>query len=224
MSGPESYFLVPALGQEPDSMPLGSVIADVETLERMNPNENLSIPIDTKIFTAKIETATGFMWNGPDEGYSLTKYLAFRRLILGDIEAPLPPGSTIKYRCERIETRHFEPSAEFIANAAANPAVKSRLEIGDSAKVFVVTGIKTAEEIKVKENQKTDTKMHMRGTHGKSALGPTIVAFQVKQLFLTPDATDLTDEDLVEQGMEAVKVTIDGNGDQDWQLAALRMD
>ncbi|KAL7954737.1 hypothetical protein V8C34DRAFT_327949 [Trichoderma compactum] len=171
-----------ALGQKESDLPLGSVIADVTTLERINPNENLSIPIDTETSTAELSCEGGFIRSG---GYDNSRYSAFRRLIPGYLMAPLASESVIDYDIDWIEARYFKPSAKFIAKAAADPAVKSRFEIGDSAKVFVVTGVMTAREVTIQETHETKEKIRM---NVKTDIeDPPILAFQVNQLTLTSD-------------------------------------
>ncbi|KAL7907409.1 hypothetical protein GGI35DRAFT_481951 [Trichoderma velutinum] len=233
----KSYFLVPALGQKRSSLPLGSVIADVTCLERINTNEDLSTQIDTEIDTKEVNHCSGKVKNvdGSDTG----PYSTFRRLILGDLDAPLSSESEIGYDIDWMETRSFEPSAEFIAKAAADPAIKSRLETGDDTKAYVVTGVKMARVFSIIEIQKTDKEMGMTVFHGRKIGGPTVLAFQVKQLSLTSsgeptsesyvagavleqedreakymyEPTELDGEDMAELGMEAITL-IDGNGEE----------
>ncbi|QYS95391.1 hypothetical protein H0G86_002683 [Trichoderma simmonsii] len=179
----ESYFLVPVLGQQESDMPLGSVIADVTTLERIKPNEDLSIHIDTEIYKPwRVPQIVGAI---PSARYDI-EYSAFRRLMLDDLEEPLAPVSLIVYGIDQIKTRCFQPSAEFIAKAAADPAVKSRLEIGDAAKVFVVTGVKMARKFSVHE-ENTETGMVKHQIKFDATDLSTIFAFKVSQLFLTSD-------------------------------------
>ncbi|KAJ4861376.1 hypothetical protein T069G_02330 [Trichoderma breve] len=177
----ESYFLVPSLGQQESDMPLGSVIADVTTLERIKPNEDLSIHIDTKVYKlAEVEPTAGFIRSG---GFDTSRYSAFRRIMLDGLEEPPASASVIEYEIGWVKTRLFQPSAEFIAKAAADPAVKSRLEIGDAAKVFVITGLKTTKIFSISETLEEEGIV----THEKEFDGPTILGFKVKRLFLTSD-------------------------------------
>lgn len=234
----KSYFLVPALDREPSDIPLGSVIADVTSLEKINPTEDCPAQIDTEIYTKGVRDCAGKVENV--DGCGTGPYSAFRRLILSDFEAPLSSESKIEYECNLIQTRSFKPSPEFIVKVVVDPAVKSHLEIGGGrAKVFVITGIKITRGLFVYETQKTKNKMAKKVYHGVRIGGPTVFAFQVEQLGLTSngeptsesyvsgavlrqedhkaeytvEANELDDEDIDELGVEVVDV-INDNGEK----------
>jgi hypothetical protein len=112
----------------------------------------------------------------------------------------------VEYATETMKTRRFSPSSKYIENAAADRDVRDHLRMGGlGAKVFVVTGVKTASDITITttEDIEGDTAVQLgvdipaiqttigpKGSHKKSQLlkqtrtiaGPIVFAFEVEKM------------------------------------------
>ncbi|KAL7907410.1 hypothetical protein GGI35DRAFT_487119 [Trichoderma velutinum] len=107
-----------------------------------------------------------------------------------------------------METRRFTPSPNFIAKAAADPAVKAFLKMESTDEVFVVTGVKIAKGLAITTIKETEKGRILQArvglpipqlqietraernrarcqAHTQTIDGPTIFAFQVERLRLT---------------------------------------
>ncbi|MBE3049829.1 hypothetical protein IMZ48_46495 [Candidatus Bathyarchaeota archaeon] len=202
----KSYLLTPSWGLKPSELALGSVIASVKFPERPLSNKDLPADIDTEVHTEESKDCSGRLKDG--NKWSIGLFATFVDLITAGGEASYSSGSSseIEYSCESMETRRFTASPEFIAKAAADSAVKSHLKIGGmGAKVFVVTGVKTAKgvTITITEEAEKDATIHVSAgipgtkttvgpkatlnptryrTHTKTIDGPIIFAFQVEKV------------------------------------------
>lgn len=112
----------------------------------------------------------------------------------------------VEYSCDSIETRRFTPSLSYIAKAAEDADVKDHLNMGGlGAKVFMVTGIKTAYNVTItttEEKEKETTaqvgvdipaaqvtvgpkgshKSTKYEKHTRAIAGPIVFAFQVEKI------------------------------------------
>ncbi|KAL7781836.1 hypothetical protein V8C43DRAFT_297416 [Trichoderma afarasin] len=201
----KSYFLAPSWDLDPSEIALGSVIADITSPETFISNKDLPTEIDKKIRSWEAKGCSGSIKSRRKWGVGLFTTLLQAIKSYVAISYVSMSSSEFKYSCESIETRTFALSPQFIAKAAADPAVATFLKTGD--KVFVITGVKIAKTldittIKVTENSKIvqasagipipDLQIkaeagrdHARyHTHTQRIDGPIVFAFQVARLRL----------------------------------------
>ncbi len=204
----KSYLLSPSWGLKPSEVALGSVIASVKFPERPLSRTELPAEIDTEIHTEEAKNCSGKVNNG--NKWSIGLFATFIHCVTpgGEASYSSRSSSEIEYSCDSMETRRFTASPEFIAKAAADPAVKSHLKVGGmAAKVFVVTGVKIANGVTITTTEEagrdatihvgvevpaTQTTVGLRATlnptkyrtHTKTIEGPSVFAFQVVKLLV----------------------------------------
>lgn len=205
----KSYLLTPSWGLKPSEVALGSAIASVRFPQRPLSSKDLPTKIDTEIHTEEPDTrCSGKIKDG--NKWSIGLFATFVQFITAGGEASYSSTSSteIEYSCDSMTTRRFTASRDFIAKAAADPAVKSHLKIGGmGAKVFVVTGVKIAEGLTITttEGAEKDITIHVSAkvpaaqttvgpkatlnptkyrTHTKTIAGPTVFAFEVVKLLV----------------------------------------
>ena len=202
----KSYFLVPSWDIKPAEVALGSAIANIRSPERRMSDAALVNAIDSEIHWVEDTNCSGSIKVG--KTWSVSLFATFVHMITlgGETSYASSASSEMEYSCESMETRRFTPSTAYVAKAAADPAVKSHLKVGGiGAKVFVVTGVKTAKNVTITttEDTSTDTTIQIgadvpaaqitvgpkvtlnpRGhrTHTKTVTGPIVFAFQVEKL------------------------------------------
>ncbi|KAM6481767.1 hypothetical protein HDV62DRAFT_397854 [Trichoderma sp. SZMC 28011] len=201
----KSYFLAPTWDLDPSEIALGSVIADITTPQMFISNKDLPTEIDKKIHSWEVKGCSGGIKWLRKGGIGLFTTLLQAIKSYFAISYVSTSSSEFKYTCELIETRTFTLSPQFIAKAAADPAVATFLKTGD--KVFIITGVKIAKTldittIKVMENSTIvqasagipipDLQIKVEAgrdhgryhTHTQRIDGPIVFAFQVARLRL----------------------------------------
>ncbi|KAF3910649.1 hypothetical protein ABW21_db0205587 [Orbilia brochopaga] len=202
----KSYLLAPSWDLRPSEVALGNAIASVRFPERLLSNKDLPAEIDTEIYTEEAKDCKGEVTDG--NKLSVGLFATFLQVVTfgGELSYSTMSSSKIEYSCESMETRRFTASPDFIAKVAADPAVKTHLKMGGmGAKVFVVTGVKTAKGVTITttEEAEKDKTIHVGAeipatqitvgpkatlnatkyqTHTKTIDGPIVFAFQVDKL------------------------------------------
>lgn len=200
----KSYFLSPSWTLDPTEVALGSVIANIN-----RPDDALSaepFPIDTSIYTGRETSCSGTIVMSKKQSVGL--FATFIQVIKvgGGFSYSSTSTAEVAYSCESVETRRFTPSTTYITKAAGNDAVKRYLKIGGlGAKVFVISGIKTAHGVTITTTQGSEqaTNVHTgieipatqltlgprvtympktSETHTRTIAGPIVFAFEVEKL------------------------------------------
>ena len=147
----KSYFLAPSWNVRPDEVTLGSVIANPKMPQRVLSAETLPASIDTTI-PPPFEERTFSGTSKKQEKWDAGLFATFMQFVSLGGKASFSSDSIMQvdYEGEVMETRRFTPSARYIANAVADPTVSVHLKTGGlGAKVFVITGIKTATNVTI---------------------------------------------------------------------------
>jgi len=202
----KSYFLAPSWDIKPAEVALGSAIANIRSPERPMSDAALVNAVDSEIHSVEDTDCSGTIKDG--KKWSVGLFATFVHMITlgGEASYASSTSSEMEYSCKSMETRRFTPSTAYISKMAADPAVKSHLKVGGiGAKVFVVTGVKTAKDVTITttEDTSTDTTVQIgteipaaqitvgpkvtfnpttHRTHTKTIAGPIVFAFQVEKL------------------------------------------
>jgi hypothetical protein len=203
----KSYFLTPSWDLKPDEVTLGSVVANFKTPQKVLSATTLTTNIDTPI-PPPIEEKPCSGTAKKSRQWSIGLFATFIQVITLGGEVSFSSSSTleVEYSCDSMETRRFTPSLSYIAKAAEDADVKDHLNMGGlGAKVFMVTGIKTAHNVTItttEEKEKETTaqvgvdipaaqmtigpkgshKSTKYEKHTRTIAGPIVFAFQVEKI------------------------------------------
>lgn len=167
----QSYFLAPSWDLKPEEVALGSVVADFTCPQRALSTHDLPSHIDTQIHIQE-QPISGSVRT--ERKWSVGIFATFIQVASGlDISYSDLKSMEIKYSCASMKTQRFMPSSAYIDQAAKDNAVRNYLEIaGLGAKVFVITGIKTASQIEI-------TTTHEKQHEATEKLGLDMAAVQL---------------------------------------------
>ncbi|KPM36022.1 hypothetical protein AK830_g10540 [Neonectria ditissima] len=203
----KSFFLASSWDIRPDEVTIGSVVANPKMPQRALSAATLTANIDTPVSEPSKETScSGTAKKGTE--WSAGLFATFLQTITLGVELSMSSDSTVQvdYSCDSIETRRFTPSLAYITKAAQDKAVKGHLKMGGlGAKVFMVTGVKTASNITITtiQNRKNEKSLkfgmdvpaaHLsvgpRGSHEstehdehtRTIAGPILFAYEVEKI------------------------------------------
>jgi hypothetical protein len=146
----KTYFLAPSWELTPDELKLGSVVANFRNPRRCLSHPDLPAQIDTPIIVSTKQPSSGVMRKS--QKWIVGLFATFLQFIPFGVRLSFTSSSVveIEYSCDDVETRRFTPPPSYIAAAAEDKAVKGYLDMGGlGAKVFLITGLKIASDIKI---------------------------------------------------------------------------
>ncbi|KAI6086289.1 hypothetical protein F4821DRAFT_238886 [Hypoxylon rubiginosum] len=186
-SNKKSYFLAPSWDLKPEEVVLGSVIADFTSPQRILSAPELLDHIDNRtIFSQKQPMSGSIKIERKATAGIFATFLQVIKTL--NISYSYLRTKDIQYSCEAIETRRFTPSAGYINQAANDEAVRSYLEAeGLGGKVFVVTGIKTATQVKI-----TTTNKEQHDMNGQLGVDVTAASVGPKASYSASDTNTST--------------------------------
>jgi hypothetical protein len=140
--------------------------------------------------------------------WSIGLFATFIQVITlgGEASVSSKSSTQIDYSCELMTTHQFAPSLNYISKAAEDPRVKEHLKMGGiGAKAFVITGIKTVENVTITTSEETEREQTLqigvdippaqitlgpKGTYKstksnqstRTIEGPIVFAFQVEKI------------------------------------------
>ncbi|KAK6506521.1 hypothetical protein TWF506_011427 [Arthrobotrys conoides] len=151
----KSYFLAPTFDWAPDVVKLGSIIK-LKDEPHVNKIEPLNLDSETILTDIKSFYSHHFIGGS---GFGGGIFAAFLKYIFGlgtDAGMAQSRNEEMEIVCKKLETTYFEPTQQYLRDSLANALkdgtmaayMKSR-GFGDRRKLFMVTGIKVAEGIRV---------------------------------------------------------------------------
>lgn len=201
-----SYFLVPSWDLGPDDVVLGSVIANVKRPQMPLMGKSPAISIDTKIQMQGPQVSSGTVKFSTEQSVGLFSNFLQAVTVGGEVSYASKQTKQLEYSCDKMETRKFVPSTEYINSVVQDATISTYLKSGGlSSKVFVITGLKIASEITItttledgyeakaqvgidllagglKIGPQGSWKSETSKTHTTTIKGPIVFAFQVKKL------------------------------------------
>lgn len=167
----QSYFLAPSWDLKPEEVALGSVVADFTCPRRVLSSHDLPSHINSQIHTQEQPMSGSARTERKWSGGIFANFIQVTRGL--DISYSNLKSMEIKYSCVSMKTQRFMPSPAYIDQAAKDNAVRNYLEIaGLGAKVFIITGIKTATQIEI-------TTTHGKQHEAAQQLGVNVAAAQL---------------------------------------------
>jgi hypothetical protein len=140
----KTYFLAPSWDLRPTDLVLGSVVANFK-----DPSRSLYIPSPPHSIGSKISSPApsrdvqGIVKQS--NAWSAGLFANFVRIITFGAAANASSNSStnITFTCEKMESRWFAPSSDFVQQATKHSAVAEYLDIcGPGTSVFMITGVK----------------------------------------------------------------------------------
>jgi hypothetical protein len=162
--------------------------------------------IDSPVFNGTELSCSGTAKLSKEWGVGLFSSFIHSSILGGEVSYSSSSATEITYSTEVMQTKRFNPSPQYIQKAVDDSVVKAHLKMGGTgAKVFLVTGIKTAQEITIKNTEEKGhvtkvqigvevrtaqpgigPKVNYRPTtsHTRSSTitGPIVFAFEVEKL------------------------------------------
>ena len=203
----KSFFVVPSWDITPTEVALGSIIASIKTPHRAL--SAIPLPIQNELHIPKPTQEKEFSGTLKRSKESdIGVFASFINVIAfgGEISRRSSSTLEVKYSCSMMETHKFTPSPSYISEAIKGANVKEYLKMGGHrAKVFMVTGVKTASNITITTTEETEEKTTIKigldaslarvavgpkGSHNTSEHssntrtieGPIVFAFQVEKI------------------------------------------
>jgi hypothetical protein len=140
----KTYFLAPSWDLRPTDLVLGSVVANFK-----DPSRALFVPSPPHSIGSKISSPApskdvkGIVKQSG--AWSAGFFATFVRIITFGAAANASSNSStdITFTCEKMESRWFTPSSDYVQQASENRAVAQYLNIcGPKTSVFMITGVK----------------------------------------------------------------------------------
>ncbi|KAJ8120603.1 hypothetical protein ONZ43_g2730 [Nemania bipapillata] len=204
----KSYFLPPSWDITPEEVVVGSVITNLDSPNTPLSAASLVAHIDTTVHTQE-QPASGAAKNSRQ--WSIGLFSKFIQIITldGEISYKSSNTSEMTYDCQIMKTERFQPSLAYIDKAAHDSEVLKYLKMsGLGAKVFMITGVKTAKGITLATSEgqehgftgelgvdiplvqatagpKGSKSLVQTNTARTTISGPIVFAFQVEKLCLS---------------------------------------
>ncbi|KAK4444598.1 hypothetical protein QBC34DRAFT_308596 [Podospora aff. communis PSN243] len=135
-----TFLLPPSFDFPPDFIELGTILSDPHDLIKLDKDPSVPIPADIAIWSHDENFVLGLPSSSSTASSILRSILAFARL-------GLPRSSEVHVTVDRLETRQFTPTSDYIEQRVKEPSIAQYITGGNvrmGKQVFMVTGIKIA--------------------------------------------------------------------------------
>ncbi|KAK6524400.1 hypothetical protein TWF281_011308 [Arthrobotrys megalospora] len=171
----KSYFLAPVFDWAPDTLKLGSIVKAKEA-----PHKYRTEPLTPECHRTVNSYNDSITDNAGLGGGIFGEFLKYIFGVGGSAAALASKTEKLEVVCEKLETKYFEPSPEYLRHAlteALKDGVTSDYMIsrlfGSRRKMFMITGIKTVEGVKISTVVKKDVELQAGlGLDGTLAAAP----------------------------------------------------
>ncbi|KAK6345836.1 hypothetical protein TWF730_010179 [Orbilia blumenaviensis] len=160
----KEYFLAPRFDIPPPAVQLGSIIRDKESPRETRGVETVRVPDSCIELSQAVDYEDSFETKAR---FGASLFAEVLKYVLGvgiNIGTRIQQAESMELRCERLETRCFDPTPEYLQQAMQkareNPTMNRYLSkrgiIGNKRKLFMVTGVKVAEGLTISTKTKSD--------------------------------------------------------------------